>query len=77
METSIFELSSGKKAKIKRLEGREVFQRKLASLNIRVGKTITKIATQPFRGPVVVEVDNTKVTLGRRMAMRIFVEEEK
>lgn len=77
MEVSLSHIQSGKKAKIARLDGGFGFQRKLASLNIRIGKTIRKIAKQPLRGPIVIEVDNTKVTLGAGIAMRIFVEAEK
>lgn len=77
MEISLLQLQTGKKAKIKRLEGGYSFQRKLASLNIRVGKTIKKVTTQPLGGPVVIEVDNTEVTLGMGMAMKIFVEIKK
>ena len=77
MEISLLQLQIGKKAKIKRLEGGYSFQRKLASLNIRVGKTIKKIATQPLGGPIVIEIDNIGVTLGMGMAMKIFIEEKK
>ena len=77
MQTSLFYLKPGKKAEIKILGGGLKFQRKLASLNLRVGKIVQKITEQPFKGPIVVEVDNTKVTLGRGIAMRIFVEEKK
>jgi len=77
MEIPLINLQIGKKAKIKRLEGGFIFQRKLASLNIRIGKTIRMVTTQLLRGPVVIEVDDRRVTLGRGIAVRIFVEEEK
>ena len=76
MELSLLHLQTGKKARIKRLDGGIGFQRKLASLNIRVGKTIRKITAQPFKGPVVIEVGNTKATIGAGIAMRIFLEDE-
>jgi len=76
MELSLLQLQSGRRARIKYLEGGLAFQRKLASLNIRVGKTIKKIAAQPFGGPIIIEIDNTRITLGRGMAMRIIVETE-
>ncbi len=77
MEISLINLPEGKKAVIKKLEGGREFLRKLEALNIRVGKIIKKITGQPFRGPIVIEVDNTKVAIGRGMAMRIYVEPEK
>ena len=73
MEITLINLKSGEKAIIKRLEGGEAFRKKLASLNIRVGKTIRKITEQPFHGPVVIEIDNTEATIGMNMAKKIIV----
>ena len=77
MEISLLDLDSEKTAQIIRVNDGVGFQKKLSSLNLRIGKEIRKITTQPFRGPVVVEVDNTKVVLGRGMAGKIFVVEKK
>ena len=74
MEITLFDLESGKKATIKRLEDGEEFRKKLASLNIRVGKTIRKITTEPLHGPVVIEIGNTEATIGMKMAKKIVVE---
>lgn len=76
MEVSLLYLKAGKKAEIKKLDGGFEFQRRLASLNIRVGKTIRKVAAQPFGGPVIVEIDKAKVTIGRGMANKIILETE-
>jgi Fe2+ transport system protein FeoA len=73
MESTLFDLKSGKKATIKRLKGGEEFQKKLASLNIRAGKTIRKITAQPLHGPVVIEIGNTEATIGMEMAKKIVV----
>lgn len=74
MEQSLFALESGKEARITRLDEGDTFRKRLASLNIRVGKMVKKVAAQPFNGPIVIEIDNTEVTLGMRMAEKIFVE---
>lgn len=73
MEITLFDLESGKKATINRLEGGVEFRKKLASLNIRVGKTIRKITAQPLHGPVVIEIDNTEAAIGINMAKKIVV----
>ena len=73
MEITLFNLESGKKATIKRLDGGVEFQKKLTSLNIRVGKTIRKITAQPLHGPVVIEIDNTEAAIGINMAKKIVV----
>ena len=73
METTLFDLASGKKAIIKRFQGGEEFRKKLASLNIRAGKTIRKITAQPLHGPVVIEIDNIEAAIGMNMAKKIIV----
>ncbi|MDI6889157.1 MAG: FeoA family protein [Methanocellales archaeon] len=71
------ELDTGKVAIVKHLEGGIGFQRRVASLGIRVGKTIRKITSAPLRGPIVVEVDGARVAIGRGMAAKVFVEVKK
>jgi Fe2+ transport system protein FeoA len=74
METTLFDLKSGQKATIKSLKGGAEFQKKLRSLNLRVGKTIRKITAQPLYGPIVIEIDNTEAAIGMNMAKKIVVE---
>ncbi len=69
----LINLPKGKEAKIINLEGGHIFQRKLRLLGIREDKIIKVLITQPFYGPLVVEVGRNKITLGRGMASRIFV----
>ena len=73
METTLFDLKSGKEATIIKFKGGEEFRKKLASLNIRVGKTIRKVTAEPFHGPVVIEIGNTEATIGMKMAKKIVV----
>ena len=74
MEVSLAQLAIGKSGRITRMEGGVMFQGKMASLNIRIGKEVRRVVSQPFRGPVVIEINKRRITLGRGMAMRIFVE---
>mgnify|MGYP000393897368 FL=1 len=73
METTLFDLKSGKEATITKLKGGEEFRKKLASLNIRVGKSIRKVTAEPLHGPVVIEIGNTEATIGMEMAKKIVV----
>ena len=73
MEITLINLKSGENAIITQLKGGEAFRKKLASLNIRVGKTIRKITEQPFDGPIVIGIDNTEATIGMNMAKKIVV----
>jgi len=47
---------------------------RLSALGIIPGKRITKISSMLMRGPVIVEVDRTRVAIGFGMAARILVQ---
>jgi ferrous iron transport protein A len=74
MGIPIAELSHNRTARITELAGGHEFQRKLRNLGIREGKLVLVLATQPFGGPVVIEVDGRATTIGRGMAKGIVVE---
>jgi ferrous iron transport protein A len=76
MEITLSQLGTGKTAVIKRLEGGHGLQRKVSCLGLRVGKKATIMSSQPFRGPLVVKIDNMKIAIGRGMANKIIVEIE-
>jgi len=61
---------------IQALEGGAHFQNRLQALNIRIGKRIKKISKNPFRGPIVIEVDRSQVALGHGMAKKVMIEIE-
>ncbi|MBC7101022.1 FeoA family protein [Methanothermobacter tenebrarum] len=67
-------LKTGKNAIVREITGGIGLKRRLESLNIRVGKKIRKVSTLPFRGPIIIEVDNCKIAIGRGMAGKILVE---
>ena len=56
------------------LEGGAKFHARLQALNLRIGKRIKKISTNPFRGPIVVEIDRSRLALGHGMANKVMVE---
>jgi ferrous iron transport protein A len=59
---------------ISSLEGGGKFQVRLQALNLRIGKRIKKISTNPFRGPIVIEIDQSRLALGHGMANKVMVE---
>jgi len=59
---------------IKKLGEGVQFQAKMNSLNVRIGKKLKKISNSILKGPVVVEVDNTRVAIGWGMAQKVFLE---
>lgn len=70
----ITELRAYQTARIVGLAGGHGFQSRLRTLGIREGKSITVQVSQPFGGPVVIEIDGRATTIGRRMARGILVE---
>ncbi len=59
---------------IKSVSGGFGWEKRFESLGIRKGRRMRKIACQPFGGPVVIEVDGSKISLGRGIASKIEVE---
>ncbi|HWQ20317.1 MAG TPA: FeoA family protein [Methanotrichaceae archaeon] len=59
---------------IKSLNGDFGWEKRFESVGIRKGRRVRKIVCQPFGGPVVIEVDGSKISLGRGIASRIGVE---
>lgn len=51
-----------------------LWEKKFESMGIRKGRHMRKIACQPFGGPVVIEVDGAKISLGQKIASKIEVE---
>ena len=50
------------------------WEKRFESMGIRKGRHIRKIASQPFGGPIVIEVNGSKISLGRNIAAKIEVE---
>jgi ferrous iron transport protein A len=73
---ALTQLKSGQKGRIVQMQGGLGMVRHLESMGIRVGKKITKISAQFWRGPQVVRVDNTQLAIGFGMARRMLIEVE-
>lgn len=65
---------SDKTLEIKSVGGGYSWENRFDSLGIRKGRMVRKIACQPFGGPVVIEIDGAKISMGRGIASKIEVE---
>ncbi|MBC7081234.1 MAG: ferrous iron transport protein A [Thermoplasmatales archaeon] len=74
MEIPLVDLEPGKEGIIASIEGGFGLKRRIRSIGLREGKNLRVIASHPFGGPIVVEVDGREISIGRGMAMKIFVE---
>lgn len=68
------EVKAGKKVIIKQISGGFGIKNRFESLNIREGKEIQVVASGPFRGPLILNIDGCKLAVGRGMAAKISVE---
>ena len=68
------ELKSGQTAIVKEIDGGYEAVERLATLGIRPGKTITKISSHFWKGPIAIRMDKAKVAIGHGMAEKIIVE---
>ena len=68
------ELKAGQSAVVKEIDGGHEASERLATLGIRPGKTITKISSHFWKGPIAIRMDKTKVAIGHGMAEKIIVE---
>lgn len=71
---SLSEMKRGESGLIREIRGGFGLVKRLDSMNIRVGKPVTKVSSILRRGPVTVQVDRAHLALGFGMANRIFVE---
>jgi len=71
---SLAEMAAGQTGIVMSLEGGHGMVRRLAAMGIRRGVAVTKTSSQPFRGPVSVQVGNTEVAMGFGLARRVMVE---
>lgn len=73
MKIRLSELEPSVVGKVVNIKGGRGFQRKLRTRGLREGKQV-KIKTRQPRGPIVVEVGGTQMTIGRGMAKKVTVE---
>ena len=70
---SLGELSAGERGVIRQLQGGRVFTSRLTALGFTIGARV-RVIQNYGRGPVIVEVCDTHVALGRGEARKMLVE---
>ena len=73
-QLSLSQMKAGQSGLVTGIDGGHGMVMRLSTLGIIPGKKITKISSQLMRGPVMIEVDRTRVALGFGMAKRILVQ---
>ena len=73
-QVPLTEMQTGQSGIVIQIQGGRGLVNRLAALDIRPGKRITKISSMLMRGPVTVEVDRTRLAIGFGMAKRVIAE---
>ncbi len=71
---SLAEMKTGQSGRVKKIYGGRGMVARLQALGLYPGKEVTKLSAFFQKGPVVVEIDRSRVAMGYGRASRIFVE---
>ena len=63
-----------KQVRVMTIDGGHRVRAHLNTLGIHVGDWLTVVERAPFRGPVLVEINGTRLALGRGVASKVQVE---
>ena len=63
-----------RQARVIMIDGGHQVRSHLNTLGIHIGDWLTVVQRAPFRGPVLVEVNGTRVALGRGIASKVQVD---
>ncbi|OGS44913.1 MAG: hypothetical protein A2539_04355 [Elusimicrobia bacterium RIFOXYD2_FULL_34_15] len=74
MIISLPNLAENKTAKVIKIEGGHGIQKKLETLGIRNDVKIKKMSSSAYSGPIIVNVGQTKIAIGKGIANKIIVE---
>ncbi len=67
-------ITPGEKVKIIGIAGGWTGHERLTGLGFRPGLIVEMVAVHPFKGPMVVRMDNTQIAIGRGLARKVIVE---
>ena len=74
MVVDLAQMKNGQRGIVVRFQGGRGLIRHVQAMGIIEGKTVTKLVSQPLRGPILVSVDNLQIAIGYGMSKRIFLD---
>jgi len=74
MKIPLNKLNNNETAKIVEIHDGFGIRHKLEAMGLIVGKTIKKVSTQAFRGPVTISINGREIAIGQGISRRIIVE---
>jgi len=67
-------LKPGESGKVAEVDGGDIMLKRCQRMGLRPGKLITKVSSHFWRGPQTVKIDNSQVSIGYGMAIKIMIE---
>jgi len=74
MIVNLAQMKNGQSGIVVGLQGGYGFIRHVQAMGVMEGKRLTKLVSQPLRGPILVSVDNLQIAIGYGMSMKIFLQ---
>lgn len=68
------QMRSGQKGKVVEIQGGHGMVNRLGAMGVRPGKRIVKVSSMLMRGPITIQIGNTRMAIGFGMANKIIVE---
>jgi ferrous iron transport protein A len=75
-QLTLAQMQTGQSGKVVQITGGSGLINRLNALGIRLGQRVTKVGSMYMRGPVMVQLGNTRVAIGFGMAKKIIMEAE-
>lgn len=70
---NLTQINQGETAVVIDIRGGYGLSRRLETMGIKPGVTITKVSSQLMRGPITIQVGNSRIAIGFGMARKIIV----
>lgn len=67
------QMAQGEDGEVVEIQGGVGIAKRLEALGIRTGVRVKKVSSQLFRGPVIIQLDNTQLAIGYGVAKKIIV----
>lgn len=67
-------LETGRKVRVKRINRGEGAEQRLLEMGIVPGVEVELLGKHPLRGPIIIQLGNSRIALGRKLASSIEVE---
>ncbi|MGI6413969.1 MAG: FeoA family protein [Syntrophomonadaceae bacterium] len=67
-------MSPGQRGRVKTIVKGSKLERRLFDIGLAPGVEFTMITRHPFRGPIILQIGNSKIALGRGIADSVEVE---